>query len=347
MKVSIVVPVYNVESYIEDCIKSVASQTYKGEIECIIINDCTPDGSCTVIERFIKEYKGNIEFKLLHHTRNRGLSAARNTGIDAATGEYIYFLDSDDEITPDCIELLAEPLKKEKYDFVIGNYQVAGSDKEFPPLILEEGKIDGNEDIRDSYFKEIWYMMAWNKLCNIAFIRKEKLYFKEGIIHEDELWSFKKACVAQTMYCVKKTTYKYKVREDSIMKTCNSPQKIHSFAIISNEAYLFSKDKGKLYIQNVFKRILYFREYALSMIFSQKTYIERKTLYIKHYKLLRIKPWQAYKNKTISSISLIKEAYNYMPGVFGFLYLSFYQKIKRRLTGYSKKENYNTNLEAV
>lgn len=342
MKITIIVPVYNVEAYIEDCLKSVALQTYKGDIECIIVNDCTPDNSCVIIERFIKEYNGNINFILLHHTVNRGLSAARNTGIDAATGEYIYFLDSDDEITPDCIDLLTEPLKQKKYDFVIGNYQTAGSDREFPPLLLEEGKIDGNEDIRDSYFKEIWYMMAWNKLCHLDFIRKEKLYFKEGIIHEDELWSFKKACVAQTMYCVKKKTYKYKVRESSIMKIDNSPLKIHSFATISNESYLFSKDKGKLYNQNVFKKILFFREYALTMIFSQKKYIERKTLYIKHYKLFRIEPWQAYKNKTINRISLIKEAYNYMPGVIGFLYLSFYQKIKSRLTRYSKKENYNT-----
>ena len=114
MKITIVVPVYNVEPYIEDCLKSVAEQTYKGDIECIIVDDCTPDGSCAIIEHFINEYNGSIDFKLLHHTKNRGLSAARNTGIGAATGEYIYFLDSDDEITPECIELLTKPLKNNK-----------------------------------------------------------------------------------------------------------------------------------------------------------------------------------------------------------------------------------------
>ena len=141
MKISIIVPVYNVEEYIEDCLRSITAQTYKGEVECIIVDDCTPDSSCTIIEKFISKYAGNIQFKLLHHEKNRGLSAARNTGIDATTGEYIYFLDSDDEITPNCIELLAEPLKKEKYDFVIGDYKTVGSETKFPPLLLKEGEI--------------------------------------------------------------------------------------------------------------------------------------------------------------------------------------------------------------
>ena len=217
MKVSIVVPVYNVEPYIEDCLKSIAAQTYKGKLECIIVDDRTQDNSCAVIEHFIKEYKGTIEFKLLHHNVNRGLSAARNTGIDAATGEYIYFLDSDDEITPECIELLAEPLKKKKYDFVIGDYETIGSDKKFPPLILDEGEINTNKEVRNHYFCGRWYMMAWNKLCNLDYIHKEKLYFKEGLLNEDNLWSFQLACTAQSMFVTKKETYRYKVRETSII----------------------------------------------------------------------------------------------------------------------------------
>ena len=174
MKISIIVPVYNVEPYIEDCLKSVAAQTYNGEIECIIVNDCTPDDSCAVIERFINGYDGAIDFKLLHHTVNRGLSAARNTGIDAATGDYIYFLDSDDEIMPECIEVLAEPLKNKKYDFVIGDYITTFS-QNIAPLLQEDGELLGSEEIRKSYFANKWYSMAVNKLCNINFIREQHL----------------------------------------------------------------------------------------------------------------------------------------------------------------------------
>ena len=330
MKVSIVIPVYNVESYIEDCLKSVAAQTYKGEIECIIVNDCTPDGSCAIIEQFIKEYNGNIEFKLLHHTINRGLSAARNTGIDAATGEYIYFLDSDDEITPECIELLVEPLKNKKYDFVIGNYETVDSDVIFPQLLVERDDITTNEEIRNQYFKGNWYMMAWNKLCYLGFIRKEELYFKEGLINEDELWSFKLACTAQSMYAVTSNTYKYKIRETSIMGSINQTRTADTFSTVTNEAYKWVTQKGIIYNKDIFNRIIWFREFVFGIILSQKTSKEKRILYLKCYKRLRIAPWKAYKSGVIKRSSLIKELYNYMPGIFGYWYLSLYNKILKR-----------------
>ena len=330
MKITIVIPVYNVEPYIEDCLKSVASQTYKGNIECIIVNDCTPDNSCAIIERFIKEYNGNIDFKLLHHSVNRGLSAARNTGIDAATGEYIYFLDSDDEITPDCIELLAEPLKEQKYDFVIGNYETKGTTKEFPQLLLNEGKVTTNKEIRHQYFAKQWYMMAVNKMCNIGFINKNGLHFKEGIINEDELWSFQLACTAQSMYAMKECTYMYKVRETSIMGRQNAANKAYAFSKITAEAYKWSLAKGIAYNKNVFNKIIWFREYALNSIASLDNGKERKKAYLKCYKELRIGPWQAYKNRAIKTPSLIKEIYNYMPGTLGYWYLRLYNFLLRR-----------------
>lgn len=331
MKISIVIPVYNVEPYIEDCLKSVAKQTYKGDIECIIVDDCTPDGSCAIIERFIENNNSSIEFKLLHHTVNRGLSAARNTGIDAATGDYIYFLDSDDEITPDCIELLAAPLKNKKYDFVIGNYETVGSEAQFPQLLVKNDEVTTNEEIRKLYFQRMWYMMAWNKLCNLDYIHKEKLYFKEGIIHEDELWSFKLACTAQSMYAIRKGTYRYKVRKTSIMSTVSITKTALSIATITQETYSWSKNKNILSEKDIFNKILYYREFVLSTIISQKTYKEKKELYLKCYKRLRIAPCEEYKKKRINIISLIKELYNYMPGIIGFWYLSLYQRIKRRL----------------
>ena len=119
--VSIIIPVYNVEPYVEDCIRSVIRQTYGGKMECIVVDDCGTDNSMDVVERVIGEYNGPIPFRILHHEHNRGLSAARNTGMDAATGDYLFFLDSDDELTDDCIEKLTEPLVKEWYDVVIGN----------------------------------------------------------------------------------------------------------------------------------------------------------------------------------------------------------------------------------
>ena len=106
MKITIVIPVYNVAPYIKDCLASVMKQTYKGEIECLLIDDCGTDNSMGVVSQVLKDYSGKIDFRIYRHKYNRGLSAARNTGIEHATGEYIYFLDSDDEITSDCMEKL-------------------------------------------------------------------------------------------------------------------------------------------------------------------------------------------------------------------------------------------------
>ena len=326
MKVSIVIPVYNVEPYIEDCIKSVASQTYKGNIECIIVDDCTPDGSCAIIEHFIKEYNGAIDFKLLHHTVNRGLSAARNTGIDAAKGDYIYFLDSDDEITPECIELLSAPLKNKKYDFVIGDYETVGSDVIFPQLLVEMDEVTTNEEIRRLYFQRKWYMMAWNKLCNLEFIRKEMLYFKEGLINEDNLWSFQLACTAELMYTVKQETYKYKVRESSIMSCIKTEKTALAFAVITQETYTWSKMRNILYHHGVAKQILFYRNYALSHIFSMQSYNDKKNLYLECYKKMRIEALKLCCKGLLSKKSMLREFHNYVPGILGFWYLCIYRK---------------------
>lgn len=86
--VSIIVPVYNVAPYIKDCLQSVMRQTYKGSMECLIVDDCGTDESIAIVERMLAEYDGPIYFQILHHDHNRGLSAARNTGTMQATGDY-------------------------------------------------------------------------------------------------------------------------------------------------------------------------------------------------------------------------------------------------------------------
>lgn len=98
MKISIIIPIYNVAEYVSDCLKSVLQQTYKN-IEIIIVNDCTEDNSMVIIEGLLKESATSIPYKIINHTRNQGLSVARNTGIKNSTGDYLYFMDSDDEIT--------------------------------------------------------------------------------------------------------------------------------------------------------------------------------------------------------------------------------------------------------
>lgn len=96
-KISIIVPIYNVEKYIKSCIDSIIQQDYPN-IECIFVNDCTQDKSMIIVNNCLNKYKGSIEFKIINHENNLGLSAARNTGVKRSTGDYLYFLDSDDEL---------------------------------------------------------------------------------------------------------------------------------------------------------------------------------------------------------------------------------------------------------
>lgn len=111
MDVSIIIPTYNVAPYIIECLESVASQTYQGVIECIVVDDCGTDESIPLAQEFIDSYNGNIKFRICHREKNGGLSAARNSGLFEAKGEFVYFLDSDDYITPNCIESLVEVAK--------------------------------------------------------------------------------------------------------------------------------------------------------------------------------------------------------------------------------------------
>ena len=143
-------------------------------------------------EQLILRYQGNVHFFIIHHDRNRGLSAARNSGTDAATGDYIYYLDSDDYISDDCIATLTAPLAGSQCDIVIGNYEIVGKDWGIPRLLVEEGLY--RNDILSMYCTGKIYMMAWGKLYKKSFLEHNNLYFKEGILHEDDHMSFKVRC---------------------------------------------------------------------------------------------------------------------------------------------------------
>lgn len=214
MKVSIIIPVYNVELYIETCLKSVLNQKYS-DLEIIIVDDCGSDNSITIAENIINNYSGEFNIKIIHHSKNRGLSAARNTGIINANGDYLFFLDSDDSIPENSIKYLVECLKSAKeVDFVIGQMEVQGSHIKYP--LKATKSINNNDEILTSYLKNEWYAMACNKLINKNFIKENNLYFTEGLLHEDEDFSFRLAYKANKMCCCYFTTYYYRINNNSI-----------------------------------------------------------------------------------------------------------------------------------
>lgn len=236
MRVSIIIPLYNVEKYINECLTSVSTQTFfEGEIECIIVDDCGTDDSVTIVETYIARYRGPISFILLHHDKNKGLSEARNTGLKAATGDYVYFLDSDDKITDDCIEDLVQPLKSFEFDFVFANHEVMCNWSDMNLVLsISEGSYLTKEEVINSYHNG-WFATAWNKLVRKDLLINNKLFFEPGILHEDELWSFKLACVARNMYVLNERTYIYYMRSGSIMSDLKSRRHFDSYTKVLEE----------------------------------------------------------------------------------------------------------------
>lgn len=201
MDISIIIPIYNVEAYIEDCLRSVVCQScleHGVQVECILVDDCGNDNSIKICEHFIENYLGLMSFRILHHDHNRGLSAARNTGMEVSEGNYIYFLDSDDKITPDCLEKLYVKAIDSDADVTFGSYETFGGESK---KYITNGSP---------------YVTAWNKLCKRAFLHDNNIQFIEGLIHEDCPWSFEVECKGAKFAHVPDITYLYLVREGSL-----------------------------------------------------------------------------------------------------------------------------------
>ncbi len=246
--VSVIIPVYQVSDYIERCIRSVISQSYTC-LECIIVDDATQDDSIEKYERLISDYCGSIRFRILHHEENRGISAARNTGAKAATGEWLYFMDSDDEITPDCLEKLVA-LGKEHPDaeMILGNTQKHFEDGRkisfirpvIPTVFLT------NEGVFTTYQQRKMKAHAWNILIKRSFLEEHQLYFKEGIIYEDRLWMFYVVQVLSKLYLCKDITYHYYQRPNSIVTGSKKSSIGKSYSIIYDEILHHLKPGGEI-----------------------------------------------------------------------------------------------------
>jgi glycosyltransferase involved in cell wall biosynthesis len=267
MKISIIIPVYNVSKYIVRCIDSVINQTY-ANIECILVDDCGWDDSIALAERKINDYSGGgaIDFKILYHKYNRGLSAVRNTGTVASTGDYIYYLDSDDEITPDCIETLVALIKKyPDVEMVQGNTQTIPKPtekkdwrnihtKNFPEYV------DSNQWIYLHFYgtnKRQIPVNAWNKLIKRKFIVDNDLFFKEGILYEDEMWMFYVVKKINSIAFTTKYTYIHYITQGSIMQSDNNYKKIQNTYIILEEVFNNFNDCHFEYFKKKYTRILY------------------------------------------------------------------------------------------
>lgn len=206
MKVSVIVPVYNVESYLEKCLDSLVNQTLK-EIEILVVNDGSPDNSQKIIDEYTKKYKNVKSFI----KENGGLSDARNYGIKYATGEYLSFVDADDYVHKDMLQKMYQKAKKNNLDIVVCDFFNVYEDgrEEYMHSNLHYHENDVNNYI-------ISPPMAWSRLYRRDLF--DGIEFKKGILYED--LELTPSLVAQTnkIAFLEEGLYYYLQRSGSIMK---------------------------------------------------------------------------------------------------------------------------------
>lgn len=237
MKVSIIIPVYKVEDYILECLNSVANQTLTTGIECLLVDDCGEDRSIKIAEHFVETYQGNIKFKILYHKKNKGLSAARNTAIMKAEGIYLFFLDSDDLITPDCMEVLWGVVEKyPNVDIVQPFIYRDGINPKDIPLKKCPSYLDNRRKIRTDLCRSKITDAGCNRLIRTDFVKANSLFFQVGYTQEDTIWVFDIQKHIRSIAFCNKYTYYYRYTPNSIMTSLTRDKEAIDFSKVHNLA---------------------------------------------------------------------------------------------------------------
>lgn len=252
MKVSVIIPIYNVESYVKRCLESVlAQESPEYEIECVIVDDCGNDNSMSIVRQIASEYQGPISLKILSHDRNRGLSAARNTGFANSIGDFVLFVDSDDYLKQDCFQYFYYYLKLyPKIDMVVGNVECFNRDFLFHVDVQKPWMIDDPDILMKRMLSQQINVCAWNKLIRRDFLEENGIHFVEGIIFEDMTWSYWLFSHVSSVLLLPKVTYVYENNPNSITYSAMSSGKVDralNSYVVSCEILLNNPPDGSRY----------------------------------------------------------------------------------------------------
>lgn len=209
--ISIIVPIYNVEKYLDECVNSIVAQSYKN-LEIILVNDGSPDNSPRICDEWASK---DPRIKVIHKV-NGGLSDARNAGIDACTGEYVMFVDSDDYIVPNMAERLLDTLLIHKCDIVCGGYQRTYNGENIQsvsPTKEVTFVVDGISQLKRMLNSEI-NCSVWGNLYTRKIIANHR--FIKGRYNEDVIFLFQIYPYCKKVVNIKEFLYYYRVNENSI-----------------------------------------------------------------------------------------------------------------------------------
>lgn len=232
--VSVVIPMYNVEAYIEDCIRSVTEQTCR-ELEVICIDDASTDETLRRAEELAAQ---DERIRIFRNPKNSGPSYTRNRGLELARGKYVYFLDSDDMITPNAMEELSREADKKELDVLFFDGQVIFEEEaikeKFPGYRLEhQGEypevMDGVQAFRSMRRNKEWIINVQGEFWRRAFLVEEGLGFEDGILHEDELFSTLAVLKVKRCSVSKKQYFIRRLRSNSIMTSERTARNLQGY----------------------------------------------------------------------------------------------------------------------
>lgn len=229
-KVSVIVPIYNVEKYLDKCLSSLVNQTLD-DIEILAINDGSPDKSQDIVDRYVQQYPDKVKSFI---KTNGGIASVRNFGIEHATGEYIGYLDGDDYAELNMFEILYETAKKENSDIVVCDFYFTYDDHE---------KIHHEESYNSS--KEMMvklHAVVWNKIYRTEFVKKVGIRFIEGCRYEDASYMYKLSPHIKQFVFVKEPLIHYVQHSGSYMSTHN--HKVKDVIYVFEDLYEYFKING-------------------------------------------------------------------------------------------------------
>ena len=239
---TVVIPVYNVEKYLKRCVESVLVQEWHN-YDILLVDDGSTDSSPQICDDYAKVY----DFISVIHKKNEGLSAARNTGISNADGEYVYFLDSDDWIEPNTFSDLAEVIESDQYDIISFNREFVKSEHD---IIKSDSKrtkrLTGKEALIDMFSDGFITRFATDKIYRKALFTKNTIQFPVGKYYEDLGTNYKLFLAAKKVYATNQKYYYYLIdNPDSITKSWNK-QKFENMISFYKELYYSDDVRSKL-----------------------------------------------------------------------------------------------------
>lgn len=264
IKVSIILPVYNMEKYLNRCLNSILNQTFS-DFEVIIINDGSIDNSLKICNK----YAFNDKRIRVITIKNAGLSNARNLGIDKAKGEYIIFCDSDDWIEKDAIEILVNGIELKNCDMAISGYKMDFTYEEFKSISIK-GKNKLYKS-KDEFMKEYSFFrgnylfgFVWNKIFRTSIIKKNKILFEKNVFCEDLYFIFKFIPKCKRINSINAELYHYMHQSNSTL----SKNKKDEFKVM-NDIY----DRTKAFLIEI-------NSYEYNKKYLNSTYVESMIAYI-------------------------------------------------------------------